>query len=375
MKTVKITFLVILLLLSFSVCAHGEEDKDILSSYSREYYDLLSDKLTDETKEILENSGFDSIDFEKILSSEPRDIIDFFLNSAKGTLATPLKNFIVNAGVLVITGVCFSYLSEDEKKKNAVTLVIYAYIALSVCVPMKSLLSAGSAAIRISSNFMLTLLPILAGIIAAGNNPLLALNYNSVTLYLAEAISAFSSNFLVPLEGMFFSLVCVSVVSDTMRIKNLAEMIKNTVVKTLSVLASIFTAFLSIKGILSNIADSVTVKGVKMLVSSAVPIIGNSMSDAYATVVNSLLLLRSSVGVFGIVAICAINLPVVIELFLWSFSMTCSAVVSDVFGLKNIASFYRDISSVIKTFNAILIFCCVLFIISTGILLTIKNSV
>ena len=373
MKTVKITFLVILLLFSFSVCAYGEED--VISSYSDEYYDVLSDKLTDETKEILEKSGFDSIDFEKILSSEPGDIIDFFLDSAKGALATPLKNFIVNAGVLVITGVCFSYLSDDEKKKNAVTLVVFAYIALSVCVPMKSLLSAGSAAIKMSSNFMLTLLPILAGIIAAGNNPLLALNYNSVTLYLAEAISVFSSNFLLPLEGMFFALVCVSVVSDTMRIKNLAEIIKNTVIKTLSVLASVFTAFLSIKGILSNIADSVTVKGVKMLVSSAVPIIGNSMSDAYATVVNSLLLLRSSVGVFGIVAICAINLPVIVELFLWSFSMTCSAVVSDVFGLKSVASFYRDISSVIKTFNAILIFCCVLFIISTGILLTIKNSV
>lgn len=373
MKTVKVIFLTILLLFSFSVCAHGEED--IISEYSDEYYDLLSDNLSDEAKEILSNSGFDSINFEKILSSEPKDIIDFFINIAKGKLSSPLKNFIVNAGVLVITGVCFSYLSDDEKKKSAVTIVVYAYIALSVCVPMKSLLSAGSAAISMSSKFMLTLLPILAGIIAAGNNPLLALNYNSVTLYLAEAISTFSSGFLVPFEGVFFALVCVSVVSDTMRIKNLAEMIKNTVVKTLSVLASIFTAFLSIKGILSNIADSVTVKGVKMIVSSAVPIIGNSMSDAYATVVNSLLLLRSSVGIFGIVAICAVNLPVITELFLWSFSMTCSAVVSDVFGLKSVAAFYRDISSVIKTFNAILIFCCVLFVISTGILLTIKNSV
>ena len=91
MKTVKIIFLTILLLFSFSVGAYGEED--ILSSYTEEYYDVLSDELTDETKEILEQSGFDSIDFEKILSSEPKDIIDFFLNTAKGTLDSPLKNY------------------------------------------------------------------------------------------------------------------------------------------------------------------------------------------------------------------------------------------------------------------------------------------
>lgn len=373
MKTVKIIFLTVLLMFSFSVSASCEDD--MVSDYSKEYYEILSDELTDETLEILEESGINSIDFEKILSAEPKDIIDFFVNSAKGSLASPLKNFVTNAAILVIVGVSFSYLSEDEKKKKAVTMIVYAYTALTVCVPMASLLSAGAAAIRMSSKFMLVFLPILAGIIASAKNPLLALNYNSLTLYLAESLSVFASNFLLPLEGMFFALICVSVVSDTIHIKNLAGTVKNTVTKTLSVLATIFTAVLTIKGILSNIADSVAVKGAKMIVSSVVPIIGGSMSDAYAAVVNSLALLKSSVGVFGIAAIAAVNLPVITELLFWSASMTFSAVIADVFSLESIADFYREVSNVIKTFNAILIFCCMLFIVSTGILLTIKNSV
>ena len=152
------------------------------------------------------------------------------------------------------------------------------------------------------------------------------------------------------------------------------QTVKNTVIKTLSVLATIFTSVLSIKGILSNIADTVSVKGTKMIVSSVVPIIGGSVSEAYGSVINSLLLLRSSVGVFGIVVISAVNLPVIIELFLWSASISFSAILADIFSLKSIADFYREVSNVIKTFNAILIFCCVLFIISTGILIIIKNS-
>ncbi len=374
MKYVKILILSLIVFFSFSITGSCEEN-DLISEYSDEYYSILSDELSDDALEILGNSGFDKIDFEKILSAEPQDIIEFFKNSMEGTLESPLKNFIMNSAVLVLVGVAFSYLPDDEKKKKAVTLLVYSYIALTVCVPMSSLLSAGAAAIRMSSKFMLVFLPILAGIIAAANNPLLALNYNSLTLYFAEAVSSFATNFLLPLEGMFFALVCISAVSDTMKIKNIAGLIKNTVTKALSLSATIFVAVLSIKGILSNVADTVAVKGAKLIVSSIVPVIGGSMSEAYGAVVNSLLLLKSSVGVFGIAAIAAINLPVIIELWFWSLSMLFSSVIADVFSLSGIASFYRDVSNVIKTFNVILIFSCVLFIISTGILLTIKNEV
>ncbi len=374
MKCIKILLVVVSLFFMFPVICSCEGN-DLISDYSDEYYSILTDELDEDTLEILESSGFDEIDFEKILSAEPGDIIDFFVNSVKGTLESPLKNFIMNSAVLVLVGVAFSYLSDDEKKRKAVTLLIYSYIALSVCVPMTSLLSAGAAAIRMSSKFMLVFLPILAGIIAASNNPLLALNYNSLTLYFAEAVSSFATNFLLPLEGMFFALVCISAVSDTMRLKNIAALIKNAVTKALSLLATIFVAVLSIKGILAGVADTVAVKGAKLIVSSIVPVIGGSMSEAYGAVVNSLLLLKSSVGIFGIMAIVAVNLPVITELWLWSLSMVFSSVIADVFSLGSIASFYRDVSNVIKTFNVILVFSCVLFIISTGILLTIKNTV
>lgn len=373
MKKIKIISFSTLLFFVFNItalCVEGHFDK-----YTEEYYEIMSDTLSEDANEILEESGFDSIDFENILSAEPKDIISFFRNTAKGTIDSPLKFFITNCAVLTFVSVAFSYLSEDEKKKKSVTLIVYTYIAISVIVPMASLLPSAVASIKMSSNFLMVFLPILAGIIAASNNPLLALNYNSLTLYLAEAVSLFASNILVPFEGMVFALVSVNVISSEMRIKNLAVIIKNTVTKTLSLLATVFVMVLSIKGILSNIADSVAVKGAKLIVSSIVPVIGGSISDAYATIVNSLALLKSSVGVFGIAAIAAVNLPVIIELMFWSMSLTFSQIVADVFGLKEISSYFRDISDVIKTFNVIVIFCCMIFIISTGILLTIKNSV
>ncbi len=374
MKVVKVICISVLIMFIVSPISVAKEEKEILK-YEDIYYEHFEDELSEDTVRILEESGMNSIDFESIVSAEPKDIYNFFVNTAKGTIKGPLKNFIFNCSVLILLSVVFTYSSENEKRKKSLNLLVFAYIALSVCIPMASVLSAGAAAIKMSSKFMTLFLPVLAGIVAASGNPTLALNYNSFALYFAQALASFSSNILLPFEAMLFALVSVNMISEQMNVKNLAKSIKNGVVKVLSVSGAIFTTVLSVKGILSNIADTVANKGAKVLVSSLIPVVGGTVSDAYGTIVNSLLLLKSSVGVFGIVAIAAINLPVVIQLALWSLSMSLSSIVADILGLDSIADYFREVSNTVRTFNVILIFCCVLLIISTGILLLLKNSI
>ena len=374
MRMMKICIVAILIYFSCSINVSAVYDENF-QEYEKEYYDILKDSLSSSVSDFLDEAGLDTFSFEKILSAQPEDILNFFIGMIEGRINTPLKSFMLSCVIIIAVGIAFSYLSENEKKKKAVNLIVYAYIVLSVCLPMASLLSAGAAAIKASSKFMLTLLPVLAGIIAAARNPVLAVNYNSFAIYFAQIASAFASNILMPFEGIFFSLICVNMVSDTMRIKDLSSVIKNTVTKTLVVLATIFVSILSVKGLLSNSVDTVTAKGGKMLVSSLVPVIGSSVSEAYTTILNSLVLLKSSVGTFGIVVLVTINLPIIIELYLWSLSLTASSVVANMFELDTVSTFYTDISHAIKTFNAILIFCCMLFVISTGILLIIKNGV
>ena len=69
MKTLKISILVILLFFTYPVTAFGLEE-DLVSDYSDEYYDILKSELPQQTIEILEESGFDSVNFESILSAE-----------------------------------------------------------------------------------------------------------------------------------------------------------------------------------------------------------------------------------------------------------------------------------------------------------------
>ena len=239
MKVVKIIFLSVFIMFIVAPISVAEEIDEILK-YEDIYYEVFEDGLSEDVIRILEESGLNSIDFESIISAEPKDILNFLKNTARGTVKGPFKNFIANCSVLIFVSIVFSYLSDNEKRRKSLNLLVFAYIALSVCVPMVSVLSAGAAVIKMSSKFMTLFLPVFAGIVAASGNPTLALNYNSFTLYFAQALSAFSSNVLLPFETMLFALVSVNMVSDQMNVKNLAKSIKSGVVKFLSISARVF---------------------------------------------------------------------------------------------------------------------------------------
>ena len=72
----------------------------------------------------------------------------------------------------------------------------------------------------------------------------------------------------------------------------------------LSVLA--FTAYLSITGVISGSADGAAVKAAKLAISSTVPVVGSMVADASETLLVSAGLVRSGVGVFGLLGVLAV---------------------------------------------------------------------
>lgn len=84
--------------------------------------------------------------------------------------------------------------------------------------------------------------------------------------------------------------------------------------------------------------------------------------------------LKSGVGAFGILAAGVIFLPVLLELILWLAAVNLSAVVGDLFELKEISVLLRSVGKVISAMIAIVVCCMVILIISTVLLLLIGGG-
>lgn len=118
----------------------------------------------------------------------------------------------------------------------------------------------------------------------------------------------------------------------TLKLSAVSEMIRKASSTVIGFAAAIFAGFITLKNIISGSADSLTSKGIRLVTSTFVPIVGGALSEAYSAISGSISLLRGVIGIYGIIAVAVIFLPVILNLAMWSVGMRAAYTVSDLLG-------------------------------------------
>lgn len=332
----------------------------------------LYHKLPGETRELLKELGIDKVDFYSIYDTSPRKFIDLLIDTVKQKSDGPLKSAFRLTGIIILISIAESFVPKDDKSKKVLFFVSGLLIAVSIAVPLSQAVSRAASSIYVSGSFMLLLIPVLAGVVAVSGNPMLAVSYNSIAFAFAQAVSQTAKNIVVPFTGIYMVTGIAGSLMPEFKIGVLTETIKKTAVTVLSFSAALFVAFLSIKGIMANTADTMASKGIKLVVKTVVPVLGGALSDAYSSIAGSLSLVRSAVGVFGIIAVALIAVPSLIELMLWAIPLKIVAACSDMFGLEDQAEMLRTLSSAASLLGVAVLFNAVLLIVATGVTLAVR---
>jgi len=329
--------------------------------------------LPEETRESLAQLGIEEIDLYSLLRASPRDILVLLFNLFNGALPETLRAGMMALCVIVMLAFGFSAMPEDEKIRHSVE-VAGSMLALLLLVPGLSALMKGLAAVIKAGNaFGLALIPILAGIITAAGNPSLALGYHSLTLLAARGLSQLSDGVVVPCTGIVLGLSLVDAAAKDSNLSKLAGAMKKAVIGTFAVLAGLFSALLSIKSLIAASADAMVVRGAKLAVGS-VPLVGGALSEAAAAILGSVSLVKGAVGGFALMAALVLYAPVLITLLLWSVQLKLLAAASEMFAQEKAAGVFKSAAYAVAILSACVIFNAALLVISTGLVLTIRNT-
>ena len=136
----------------------------------------------------------------------------------------------------------------------------------------------------------------------------------------------------------------------------------------------VFVAVLSIKTAVSARADAIGLRSIRFAINSVVPVIGGAIAEGLLSIQSYSSLIRSSVGVVGIIAVALVFLPAIIQVALWRFFLSVSGIVSDVFGDSSVTMILKAFCDAMLIMNVILILSMVTTIISIGILVAAKGS-
>ncbi len=375
MKIIKIIFVfsaVSVLMFVFSFNVFGEEpDANSVADYGEEIYSTLDS----DTREILSSFGIDSLDFDSVFdisfSSSIKTIGEIFKSSIKDILPAFFK---ILAMLMIMTAI--SDLRKSSSSENDIVSSIFTMaIIIMTASFISDILTQTTAAFNLTGKLLLTLAPIITALLSVSGNVTVSVLYNSVTVAAAQIISVISSEILIPLIGLYFAFVISLDLNDTNKGSKIIHGMNKALTGIFAAMSTVFTFILSVKNVLAKELDGVLYKSGKYVIASFVPVVGSNISAILSSVIGSLDLIKSTVAVFGVICIAAINIPTILKLFACYISLNVLSMVSDFFSSSAASSVIRGFAGGIKLLIAIILFELVIVIISIGLTVTIKGSV
>lgn len=350
------------------VFVHAQSNID---AYKDEYdFDEIISSIDDETLQILSEIGIDEISHESIFSVSPTKVFKAIFNIVTGALNGPVRFCVITIGVLILTTLLSSVTDSDE----SVSLVGGSVIALSAAVPVAQIVTTSFSVLETLGVFTTAFAGVFCAVVSSSGNISGAVAYSSVTVFSNALFSGLLSELSQPVVNAMCSLGFLSCFDFFGFSARFSSTVKKVYVFFMSFVGTVFSGIVTIKGVLSNGADTLTAKGVRFVVGRSLPVVGGTVSETYSALISSLSLIKNTVGIFGIITVVITVLPTLIQLVLWVLCLEITVSVSESFGTQKAIGMLNVLKDTMVLLIATLSIVTAIFIVSVGVVIYAKGG-
>lgn len=228
-----------------------------------------------------------------------------------------------------------------------------------------SMIRLGQATILEISEYGKLLLPVMTGALAAQGGVTASAALYTGTAIFNTLLSNLIAKVFVPVVYLFLALAVANSAVEENALKQLRDLIKNSINWCLKTILTVFTTYMSITGVISGTTDAAVLKTTKVTISSVVPVVGGILSDASEAVLISAGLMKNAAGVYGIFAILAVFLLPFLRVGVQYLLLKLTASISAVFAPRTTTDLIGDFSSAMGLLLAMTGAICLLQLIST----------
>lgn len=363
----KLTIILICaLLFSLSGLTASAQEVDLSGIYK---------SLSDEARQSLSDIGASSADPNTLQGITPDKLFGRIGDLAGEQAQKPLRALVHITAALLICAMLGAYKNSLSPETGGIPGAASALcICCAVVTPALQLIEQAQGVITSAANLMLAYVPVMAALLAAGGSVSGAGAYCASVLAAGEGVNRLCGGVLVPFLNMFLGISVVAGVTPDLSLGGLCAVISKAFKWLLGFSMAVFTSVTGMRRLLSDSLDTVGGRAVKFAVSSFVPVVGSALADAYNTVQGSVGLLKSGVGVFVILAVAFTFLPVLLRVMLWSAVLWAGKTTAEILGVPQAARLLDSLAAVFSSLTALLLCVGAVFIISTAVVLTVRNG-
>lgn len=352
---------------SYSMDYSEEEYNETLSSYDLSSFEK---ELDADTYKMLDELGVLDFSYESITGLSFNDIVGLLKSLFQKKAELPIKSSVTVLIFILLSAFLQSLKVESDDSVNMIYSTATALlVATVVLVKLTSTVSLASMAISVASNFVYAFIPVFCSIVVASGGITTGFSTNTTLLILAQGLSFISSNVFMPIVNCYLALGVTSSLRYELNLDKLLSSLKKIITTCISFVSGVFVSVLSVKTAVAGRADMLGLRSIRFAINSVVPVIGSSISEGLLSIQAYSSLIKSSVGIVGVMAVVLVFLPSIIEVVLWRISLTLCVIVSDIFGDKSVSAVLNAFLNTLLLINVILILSMVTTVISFGILI------
>lgn len=251
--------------------------------------------------------------------------------------------------------------------------VCYLFIIILIIASYTDIVSLCKDTITKLNDFMNMLIPLVLGLLVANGSIVSVSILQPILLVMTSTINVIVANVILPIIFISTMMNLIGNISENIKVSKIPKLLQKTCLWCLEFILIIFIGILSIEGTLGANVDGVTAKAAKSIVSTVIPVVGKALSDATDSILGATLITRNAVGIIGMIAIISIVLnPLISALIMMITYNVASALIEPIVDSR-ISKCMSGMGDSIKIVFALMATVCMLFIISTTIMIKLGN--
>ena len=357
MKALKTLLLTLLLLPLLTASAHAQ---DIYREAAEATGVYAMEDLDSETRAVsgaLEPDG----------SYDVGEALDRLWAKLRESLALELQSSMsFAAGLVAIALLCAlaGSLCSSESIRDYINLSACCAAAVSLLGGMDGIVSQTVDSLNKLSDYSKAALPALFTAAAAcGAVSSSAAKYAAVCIAM-DVLMSTAQRVVIPLVYAFIAIALANSLFPNAILANMSRLTKWLAGIIMTGLTIAFSGYIGMTGLVTGSVDAVAVKTAKTVISTALPVVGGIISDASSVVLSAAQVIKSSAGVFGLIAVCALCAGPFAMLSVKMLILRAAAAVSDTIPNGKLSGLISDVSTAMGLLLGLLGCCGIMLFIS-----------
>ncbi len=303
------------------------------------------------------------------------DVVGIIKNLYDKLISLLKSNFNIMSYIIIIavlSAVAENVISSFNSKNNIVFLVFFSLIVINSLKIYTQCISETEGTIENLLLFVNGLFPVMLNSLAAGGGVTTAATLHPILMVCGGIVMMLIKSVILPLISVSTALQLSNALSQDMQATKLAEFINKTIKWVIGIVMTLFVGVVSVSGATGQVYDSISVRAAKYAVGSFIPVVGGVISDSFDLVLNGSSVIKSSVGLAGLINILLLCITPCLKILSVALSFSiCAAVVQPLCN-KRITDTIGVFGNLAFTMFGLICASACMFILCTGVLISLR---